>query len=616
MYNALKHKKPYGAVAVGKNIQMIFPLDKKHHVKRVFVVLRHLETGIAIRQPLELTDKTSIFNFSQFAPYVSENEKLYYSNFPLSQSGIWHYRFEGELENGGIAFYGRTEEGIAVRGDWLPEWQLTVTECDYKTPNWAKSGVIYHAFADRFACKECNKFLKKGRLHTDWNDLPEVEVEGKDYQADDFFGGNIKGILSKLDYLKSLGVSCLYLSPIFEASSNHRYDTGDYLKIDELFGDEKEFADLIERAKQKGINIMLDGVFNHTGADSLYFNKFGNYPTLGAFQSQSSPYYDWYTFYEFPNKYHCWWGSTVVPTVNKSAKGFKQLILGDNGVIDKWTKAGVKGWRLDVVDELPVDFTTELCRKIKSVDNDCLIIGEVWEDASTKVSYSKWRPYFMGKQLDGVMNYPFKEAVLKFILDGHILDFKAKVSKILEHYPKESADVMMNLIGTHDTVRALTYLSNVALPEKKSDRAVFKLNQADKYLAVKRLKMAAVLQYTLTGVPSLYYGDEAGIEGFEDPMNRATYPWGKENLELLDFYKMLGKMRTDFKLEFQGELQFEKADCLCYSRNSERGRIVVFANNSDKQYCYDKKAFSVLENKVVENIVIEKFCAKVFYFEK
>lgn len=229
-------------------------------------------------------------------------------------------------------------DGTAIRGDWLPEWQLTVTKRDYKTPNWAKHGVTYQIFADRF-CKVGDKpFVKRGRMHADWNERPDFAREGVDYRADDFFGGNANGIISKLDYLKSLGVSLIYLSPIFESCSNHRYDTGDYLKIDPLFATEEEFENLVKKADELGIKIMLDGVFNHTGADSRYFNREGTYDSLGAYQSKQSPYFDWYYFTHFPDEYACWWGSTVVPTVNKSAKGFCDLVLADGGVIDKWTK--------------------------------------------------------------------------------------------------------------------------------------------------------------------------------------------------------------------------------------------------------------------------------------
>ena len=507
-------------------------------------------------------------------------QDIFVGAFALKEWGVWKYRFEGELENCDLAFFGRALDGTAVRGDWLPEWQLTVTKCDYKTPNWAKHGVTYQIFADRF-CKVGDKpFSKRGRLHTDWCERPDIAREGVDYRADDFFGGNANGIISKLDYLKDLGVNLIYLSPIFESCSNHRYDTGDYLKIDSLFATEEEFENLVTKADELGIKIMLDGVFNHTGADSRYFNREGTYDTIGAYQSKNSPYYEWYYFKHYPDEYACWWGSTVVPTVNKSAEGFCDLILGDGGVIDKWTKLGVKGWRLDVVDELPIDFTTKLCRRIKQEGEDVLIVGEVWEDASTKIAYSQWRPYFMGEQLDSVMNYPFKEAIVAYALTGDKDEFVSTVTHILENYPKEALDVLMNLIDSHDTARALTTLSGVKMPRKKADRAAFCLDDTQYALAKKRLKLASTLQYVLPGVPCVFYGDEAGVQGYEDPLNRVTYPWGREDEELLSHYRALGAFREKYADYLTGETHFvNDNDALIIERECEKGKMRLVCNN-------------------------------------
>lgn len=552
MFNPLKHKKPYGATAVAKETKIEFPLETALGIKRVFVVLR-------------LDDDVRRYEL----PYLkTENgEDIFVGSFSLNKGGIWHYRFEGEFSDGTLAFFGRDFDGTAIRGDWLPEWQLTVSNHDYKTPNWFKSGIIYHVFADRFCKGEDRPFLKGGRLHTDWYETPDYAKEGVDYRADDFFGGNIVGIESKLDYLESLEVGCLYLSPIFKSSSNHRYDTGNYLAVDELFGDEEQLRRLIKEGKKRGISVILDGVFNHTGADSIYFNKFGSYPSSGAYQSKESPYRDWY-YFNADGTYHCWWGSTVVPTVNKSAEGYRKLILGEDGVIEKWAKVGVKGWRLDVVDELPIDFTTALCKKIKETDEDAVVIGEVWEDASTKVSYSEWRPYFMGGQLDGVMNYPFKESITDFVTGGSARDFVEGVSKIAENYPKESLDACMTLIDSHDTVRALTRLSGAVAPATKEGRAEYRLSDAEYALGKKRLKLASLLQYVLPGVPCLFYGDEAGVQGFEDPLNRGTYPWGREDEELLSHYAALGRIRKEYGDLFSGETTFSAENGLTIIRTA------------------------------------------------
>ncbi len=544
-YNPLIHKKPYGGTAVGKETVITFPLDSAFGVKRVFVVLRLDDKNLRYEMPFEKNENGVDF---------------YVGKFTLDTSGIWHYRFEGEYADGALCFFGRDVDGTAIKGDWLPEWQLTVSKVDYKTPNWLKKGVIYQIFPDRFCKGEDRPFLKGGSLHDNWYDQPDFAREGVDYRADDFFGGNLNGVISKLDYLKSLGVTAIYFNPIFESSSNHRYDTGDYLKIDNLFGDEDQFQQLIYEADKRGIGVILDGVFNHTGADSIYFNKFGHYQSLGAYQSKQSPYYCWFYFDNFPDKYGCWWGSTVVPTVNKSAKGFLDLTLGENGVIEKWTKMGVKGWRLDVVDELPIDYTTALCKKIKSVNPDCSIIGEVWEDASTKISYGQWRPYFMGEQLDCVMNYPFKESIITYVLGGNARDFVSKVTRILENYPKESLDCNMNLIGTHDTARILTVLAGVHAPSRREDRAKHVLEGEILARAKSRLKIASALQYILPGTPCLYYGDEAGVQGYEDPLNRGTYPWGREDNSLVAHYQELGALRHKYADFFLGETHFESVN--------------------------------------------------------
>ncbi len=605
MYDPLLDKRPYGATAVGQKTTVRFPLDASLGVKRVFIVLRHLygEGG-------EICGANNLKYELPFTDTVG-NMQIFSGAFALSEYGIWHYRFEGELENGEIAFFGRGSDGKAVRGDWLPEWQLTVSKTAYKTPDWAKKGVIYQIFADRFCRVGDKPFCKSGRLHECWEDIPDIQEEGKDYRADDFFGGNAEGIISRLDYLKSLGVSCIYLSPIFRSSSNHRYDTGDYLEIDELFGTEEEFVKLINEAKKVGINVMLDGVFNHTGADSIYFNKFGNYQSVGAYQSENSPYRDWFSFLP-DGTYHCWWGSTVVPTVNKSAQGYRDLILGEGGVIDKWTKLGVKGWRLDVVDELPIEFTDKLCGRIKSEGDDVLIVGEVWEDASTKIAYSEWRPYFMGGQLDSVMNYPFKEAIIDYTLTNDRSAFVESITHILENYPKESLDVLMNLIDSHDTVRALTRLSGVAAPHSKRERADYRLSEDRYEEAKRRLKFASCLQYTLPGVPCVFYGDEAGMQGFEDPLNRGTYPYGSEDRELIAHYTALGKMREKYADVLQGETHFiYDDDLVVFERVSDNGIMRVFANAGNTTVSRTACGTDAFDGSEVADICILPFEVKI-----
>ena len=301
-----------------------------------------------------------------------------------------------------------------------------------------------------------------------------------------------------------------------------------------------------------------------------------------------------------------------MPTVNKSANGFREFMLGENGVIDKWCKAGISGWRLDVVDELPIDFTSQLCAAVKSKGEDMLIVGEVWEDASVKIAYDEWRPYFMGGQLDSVMNYPFKEAILAYTLDGDVAAFVERVSLILEHYPKQSLDALMNLIDSHDTVRALTVLSGVIPPENKRARADFTLNCEQYALARQRLIFASTLQYTLPGVPCLFYGDEAGVQGFEDPLNRGTYPWGREDGDLIKHYKSLGKMREEYSDLLTGETRFiEDSELLIFERESASGKLTVYANNTDKTVTRAYCGRDALSGKEVKRLSVKPHSVRV-----
>ena len=602
-YDPLRDKMPYGASVAGKRTEFCFTLPAGERADKVTVILRR-----------GAEEFRSELKFSHF----SGDDSVYSGGVTAPSAGLWYYRFES-VADGRTTYYGRGSGGCAVAGEWLPEWQLTVTKCDYKTPDWAKSGVVYQIFADRFAREGEVRFTKRGRLHADWYDLPDIADEGGEYRADDFFGGNADGVISKLDHLKSLGVTAIYLSPVFLSSSNHRYDTADYMKADDLFGGDEGVGRLCAAAKAQGMRVVLDGVFNHTGADSVYFNKFGNFPGKGAYQGADSPYYGWYTFYEHPDNYHCWWGSTVVPTVDKSAKGFRRLITGKGGVIDKWTAVGADGWRLDVVDELPTDFTDLLCAKIRSAKEDALIIGEVWEDASDKVSYGTWRPYFMGEELDGVMNYPFRRAIFELIMRGDREKFRDAVTLIAEHYPKQSMDVCFTLLGSHDTVRALTALSGVEAPYSKAERRGYRLSEEYYAFAKLRLKAAAILQYTLPGVPCVYYGDEAGVEGFEDPLNRGTYPWGREDDDLLGHYRALGELRRRNRNALRGRLRFlDDSELTVFERVSDDGREVLrtYYNPCFHAQWREVNAFDAFTGESVETLYIPPLSASVIAYSQ
>lgn len=584
-------KSPYGAVKCGEKLSLHFPIASWVSVDKMFVFIR---LG-GVSTPVEMRFEKSENGFS-----------VYTADYVFDTAGIYYYRFEMRNRDG-VWYYGRGENGESVCGENLPEWQLTVYKSSYKTPDFAKGNIIYHIFVDRFNRADGVKTKRKYRLHESFSESPEVVSADGKYYADDFFGGNFNGIREKLDYLEELGVGIIYLSPIFKAFSNHRYDTGDYLKVDELLGTEDDFKRLLDAAHEKGMKIILDGVFNHSGADSLYFNKFGTYDSLGAYQSKSSPYYDWYYFKKFPDEYACWWGCDNVPDLNKSNKDYRALVFGKNGVVEKWQKLGADGWRLDVVDELPIDFVNLLIKKIKSVNKDALVIGEVWEDASTKVSYGELRPYLLGDQLDGTMNYPFMNAIIAYVRDGDEKFFKDTVQSILENYPKETVYCLMNSLGTHDTVRIINALSDVrAHGWSKTHKLGYKLPDSEYEKAKKKLYLASVLQFTLPGIPSIFYGDEAGLQGFDDPINRRPYPWGSEDKEILAHYKKLGRIRRENRAVFSGGFNMRDENGLvAYERASGDDEILIAVNAGadDTTLFINKEYTSLYNNKEYKDVV-------------
>ena len=584
-------KSPYGAVKCGEKLSLHFPIASWVSVDKMYVFIRLGD----VSTPVEMRFEKSENGFS-----------VYTADYVFDAAGIYYYRFEMRNRDG-VWYYGRGENGESVCGENLPEWQLTVYKSSYKTPDFAKGNIIYHIFVDRFNRADGVKTKRKYRLHESFSESPEVVSADGKYYADDFFGGNFNGIREKLDYLEELGVGIIYLSPIFKAFSNHRYDTGDYLKVDELLGTEDDFKRLLDAAHEKGMKIILDGVFNHSGADSLYFNKFGTYDSLGAYQSKSSPYYDWYYFKKFPDEYACWWGCDNVPDLNKSNKDYRALVFGKNGVVEKWQKLGADGWRLDVVDELPIDFVNLLIKKIKSVNKDALVIGEVWEDASTKVSYGELRPYLLGDQLDGTMNYPFMNAIIAYVRDGDEKFFKDTVQSILENYPKETVYCLMNSLGTHDTVRIINALSDVrAHGWSKTHKLGYKLPDSEYEKAKKKLYLASVLQFTLPGIPSIFYGDEAGLQGFDDPINRRPYPWGSEDKEILAHYKKLGRIRRENRAVFSGGFNMRDENGLvAYERASGDDEILIAVNAGadDKTLLINKEYTSLYNNKEYKDVV-------------
>ena len=474
---------------------------------------------------------------------------------------------------------------------------MLVYQKQLKTPDWFKGRVMYQVFVDRFYKGE-GKVGERDDviINDDWeNGIPQyAEKLGGPLKNNMFFGGNLWGVAEKMDYLKSLGVGVIYLNPIFKAYSNHKYDTGDYFEIDSMFGGKEAFDELIRKANEADIKIILDGVFNHTGDNSIYFDRYGEYGTNGAFGDKKSPYRKWYNFYkDKEGKYESWWGIDILPRLNHECVECRRFFTGENGVGAHYIKQGVAGWRLDVADELSDKFLDEFCGAVKNESGgEAVIIGEVWENAVEKESYGKRRKYLRGKQLDSVMNYPLRIGILDFVNLGDANMLADTLKRVYSIYPKAVCDSLMNILGTHDTERALTVLgkgTTEVLIADGSELAEKHLSERQRNLALKKLMVAAAIQYTVYGVPSLYYGDEAGLEGYRDPFCRFPYPWGRENKRLLAFYRRLGQLRNDYSELFsEGKFRIKSvADRLiAYERYTDSDSIIVVANASKDKTKY------------------------------
>ncbi len=483
---------------------------------------------------------------------------------------------------------------------------LLVHTPEFSTPEWFRGRIMYHVFVDRFCRGEGEVGTRDDAImNGDWHEgMMQFALKPGDPLANNmFFGGNLWGVAQKLDYLKSLGVGVIYLSPIFKAYSNHKYDTGDYLKIDEMFGGEAAFENLLEKARQKDIYVILDGVFNHTGDDSLYFDRYSNYGGVGAYSCPSSEYRNWFRFKEYPRVYESWWGIEIMPRLNHTVPECRKFFTAKGGVTEKYVKMGIGGWRLDVADELSDEFLDEMRATVKAASGGkALIIGEVWENAAEKIAYSSRRRYLRGAQLDSVMNYPVRNAILALLVDKDAEFFADVLKSVYASYPKCVCDCLMNLLGTHDTERILTVLgegnadlsgvSNIELSKRRLTKEV-------REKAIKLQKIAATVQYTVYGVPSVFYGDEAGVEGYHDPFCRKTYPWGRECEELLSHYRKLGEVRANNSLFADGEfcMDYAKDALVAYSRYDGENKLQIVVNASESVADFDAEGIDLLTGK-------------------
>lgn len=582
-----RYKRPYGAVPSGTRVEL------------------------ALRPP-----RAGGFSAATLIAYFEHRDEER-RELPMPWRGLEGDRdvFAVTLETGdyvGLVWYSFRLEGLDGRREELGPFQLTVYDGAEEVPAWFGEGVTYQIFPDRFRrtrVPDPTGMVGGRSVHTGWEEEPVYRPDRNgEVRNRDFFGGDLAGVREKLGYLRGLGVDTLYFCPIFEAPENHRYGTGDYEKIDPMLGTEADFRALCTDAHALGMRVVLDGVFNHQGFVSRYFNGDGSYESVGAVQSQDSPYYPWYHFSHWPDKYDSWWGIYSLPAVNEADSSYRRYIFGGaDSIIRRWLAAGADGWRLDVADELPDPFLDNLTAAAKAQRPDALVLGEVWEDASNKTAYGVRRRYLLGQQLDTVMNYPFRDAILGFLLGGDPRNFAETVESICENYPPQCLRLLMNHIGTHDTERALTILGGEPAGNRGREwQAAQHLSPEQWETGLKRLRLASLIQYLLPGVPCLYYGDEAGMEGYRDPFNRACYPWGREGQNLLTWYKGLGQLRAQEKgILGQGSYRtlFASGNLLAFERfvftETTRESLTVVVNRSSRPQSVLKAALDMEDGQLL-----------------
>ena len=507
--------------------------------------------------------------------------------------------FAGALDAGdyvGLIWYSFRLEGLDGRSFQLPEYQLTVYDPADPVPGWFGRGVTYQIFPDRFyrtAIPDPTGMVGGRTVHQSWDDFPEYRPDASgEVRNRDFFGGSLAGITEKLPYLKSLGVETLYFNPIFEGAENHRYGTGDYEKIDPMLGDLEDFTNLCRRAHGLGMHILLDGVFNHSGFVSRYFNGDGSYPDLGAHQSPESPYFNWFCFQHWPDRYDSWWGIYSLPAFNEGDPGYRDYIFGSkNSIVRRWLRAGADGWRLDVADELPDSFVHALHTAVREEKPQAVVIGEVWEDGSNKIAYGVRRKHILGGHCDGLMNYPFRDSLIAYLLGGDAAHFMERMETLRENYPPFAYRSAMNFLGTHDTPRILTLLGvGSACGEcTKAWRADFRMTAEQRARGTALLKLAAVVLFAFPGSPTIYYGDEAGMEGFEDPFNRQTFPWGREDAALTAWFAALGQARCRLAPLREGDIRYLAAQdrILAFSRSLGEDWVIAAVNAGERARAID-----------------------------
>ena len=567
----------------------------------------------------------------------NQNEKQIKLNYLWTENNINYFTCNIEQNLLGLYYFGikivinENEKWLTIDGklstECIKPWTITVYDENFSVPEWAKGTIMYQIFPDRFY--RSTKYTPEQinyRTTKEWGKMPEWKIDlSAKYNNTDFFMGNLKGIEEKIPYLKELGVKVIYLNPVCESQSNHRYDVGNYEKVDSYLGCNEDLKQLCTKAHKNGMKIILDGVFNHTGNDSKYFNEYENYDEIGAFQSTDSKYYNWYKHKE-NGEFEYWWGFKNLPVCNGENEGWQNYIYGKNGIIDKWFKLGIDGIRIDVADELTDDFINNIKTAIKRNKKDGFLIGEVWENAITKEKEGTQRKYLLGKGLDSVMNYPFTNAILKYVRFGDYQFFVDTIEQIVNMYPQDAINSLMNSLSTHDITRAITTLVGKGIEEEneliwdtKYDREWQiqneKLTDEEYEIGEKVFKIASIIQYFLPGNSCIYYGDEIGMYGYRDPFNRKCFEWDKIGNNLNKFFANLGKIKNenDFLKNAKIEILIANEKILMFRRFEGNEEIIVIVNRTPNTVDLNLKNIMKNQNIVLqENTTSEKLEAYGF----
>jgi len=624
------YRTPFGAVPAGTKVTLRLRAaagDLSEATVRVWDGLEELQAmvpmSIAATDP---TDGEHGYDYWQATLNTPGKPTVLYYRFIARDGSATRY-VEDDIAADGAAVPEGNDGGAGRVYPQSPDmsWQIDVYDPDFTTPDWTRGAVVYQIFPDRFfngdPSNDPSPDTKQGTegaaayrygdvygnpvLPKAWTDRPEGYCRA--YQGvpctesplgRDFFGGDLAGITAKLDDLADLGVTVLYLNPIFAAPSNHRYDTSSYDFIDPDLGTTAEFETLVAEADKRGMRLLLDGVFNHVSSDSPWFDRSRRFAEVGACEAADSPTRGWFTFRPpaanepspcAPSTpgggdtyYVGWFGFDTIPEVIEQPAVY-DLYTGADGIAGRWVKAGIAGWRLDVMDNLSHGFMRKIRDAVKAADPDALVLGEQWGDTSN---------WLLGDEADSTMNYRFRRAVIGLVngetpdLDGAISgispsQFASRMEGVLEDYPAPAFDALLNLVDSHDTTRILWTLTPGADdPAVKESPAALAEGKA-------KLRLVAAIQLTWPGMASIYYGTEAGLTGHDDPDDRRPYPWDDRDEELRDWYRLLGRLRTDHVSLREGDLRFVHADdeagTLAWVRRTDAEAAVTVLNLSAEQ---------------------------------